>query len=43
VACGGRNFQRGDFFLLPSALSETPIEPLEPGSSVLRTTIPSAP
>ena len=42
VACGGRNFQRGDFFLLPSALSEMPIKPLEPGSSVLRTTIPSA-
>ena len=40
VACGGRSFQRGDFFLLPATLAETPIEPLEPESAVLRTTIP---
>jgi mannose-6-phosphate isomerase len=42
VACGGRNFQRGDFFLLPAAMGDTPIEPLEPESAVLRTTIPVA-
>jgi len=40
VTCGGRSFQRGDFFLLPAALSETPIEPMAPGTTVLRTTIP---
>jgi mannose-6-phosphate isomerase len=40
VACGGRNFHRGDFFLLPATLGDSPIEPLAQGSSVLRTTIP---
>jgi mannose-6-phosphate isomerase len=40
VACRGRSFQRGDFFLLPAALGDAMIEPLEAGASVLRTTIP---
>jgi mannose-6-phosphate isomerase len=41
VTCGGRDFKRGDFFLLPASIGDTPIEPLEPGSVALRTTIPA--
>ena len=41
VACGGLTFTRGSFFLLPAAMQDRKIEFLEPGSSVLRTTIPS--
>jgi mannose-6-phosphate isomerase len=40
VACAGRQFQRGEFFLLPPALSATEIQPLAAGAGVLRTTIP---
>jgi hypothetical protein len=40
VKCGGREFDRGAFFLLPANAEDRTIEPLEPGASVLRTTIP---
>lgn len=36
VRCAGRDFQRGDFFLLPAAMRSRVIEPLERGASVLR-------
>jgi mannose-6-phosphate isomerase len=39
VECGGREFHRGEFFLVPAALSGAEIKPLEADSSVLRTTI----
>lgn len=40
VRCGGREFARGAFFLLPANAEDREIEPLEPGASVLRTTVP---
>jgi mannose-6-phosphate isomerase len=41
VECGGEHFQRGEFFILPAKSSSRTLSPLSPGSSVLRTTIPS--
>ncbi len=40
VVCGGRSFRAGDFFLLPAAAEDRAIVPAEPGTEVLRTTIP---
>ena len=40
VRCGGREFPRGAFFLLPSSAADREIQPLTPGASVLRTTVP---
>jgi mannose-6-phosphate isomerase len=40
VRCGGREFSRGAFFLLPANAADREISPLEPGASVLRTTVP---
>ncbi len=40
VRCGGCEFARGAFFLLPSNAVDRTIEPLEPGACVLRTTVP---
>jgi mannose-6-phosphate isomerase len=40
VSCGGRRFNRGDFFLIPDAFAGLSVEPLSSGASVLRTTIP---
>jgi mannose-6-phosphate isomerase len=42
VACGGREFRMGDFFLVSAAQKDREIRPLEEDSAVLRTTIPSA-
>jgi mannose-6-phosphate isomerase len=41
VRCGGREFARGAFFLLPANAQDRMIEPAAPGASVLRTTIPA--
>jgi len=41
VECNGRQFQRGDFFLIPATLARAEIKPLGEGASVLRTTIPA--
>jgi len=40
VECGGSRFKAGDFFLVPAGASGLEIKPLQPGSTVLRTTIP---
>ncbi len=40
VECGGRAFQKGDFFLLPAASSDRVLSPMQPSTAVLRTTIP---
>lgn len=40
VRCGGREFLRGAFFLLPADALDRTVEPLEPKASVLRTTVP---
>jgi len=40
VACGGREFKAGEFFLVPAAMEEALLSPLEEGTSVLRSTIP---
>jgi mannose-6-phosphate isomerase len=40
LACGGRTFRKGDFFLLPAASADRTLTPLESGTAVLRTTIP---
>ena len=40
VRCGGREFQRGAFFLVPASAADCEIEPTTPGASVLRTTVP---
>ena len=40
VRCGGREFPRGAFFLLPSSAADREIQPVTPGASVLRTTVP---
>lgn len=40
VDCGGRQFARGAFFLLPETATNRELRPLAPGTSVLRTTIP---
>ena len=40
LECAGREFAMGDFFLIPAALADRTLKPLEPGTTVLRTTIP---
>ena len=40
VRCGGREFARGAFFLLPASATDREIQPVTPGASVLRTTVP---
>ena len=40
VRCGGREFARGAFFLLPANATDREIQPVTPGASVLRTTVP---
>ena len=40
VRCGGREFPRGAFFLLPASATDREIEPVTAGASVLRTTVP---
>ena len=42
LACAGREFRMGDFFLVSAAQTDREIRPLEEGTVVLRTTIPSA-
>jgi mannose-6-phosphate isomerase len=42
LACAGREFGMGDFFLVSATQTDREIRPLEEGTSVLRTTIPSA-
>ncbi|MEA3209745.1 MAG: mannose-6-phosphate isomerase [Chthoniobacter sp.] len=39
--CAGRIFRRGDFFLVPATFPSAELKPLEPETSVLRTSIPS--
>lgn len=39
VACAGCQFGPGEFFLLPATLSDRTLTPIEPGSTVLRTTV----
>ncbi len=39
--CGECQFTAGEFFLVPACMSDARIAPLEPGSLVLRTTLPS--
>jgi hypothetical protein len=41
VECCGRQFSRGEFFLLPAALSRSPIAPVGGEATVLRTSIPT--
>lgn len=40
VECAGREFPMGTFFLIPATLADRVLRPLEPETSVLRTTIP---
>jgi mannose-6-phosphate isomerase len=40
VECGGRRFQRGDFFLLPASATDRALHPVDGAAEVLRTTIP---
>ena len=40
VECAGLTFKPGDFFLVPAGLSQAQITPLEPGATLLRTTLP---
>jgi mannose-6-phosphate isomerase len=40
VECGGVQFPRGAFFLVPAAMPERVLQPLQPGTALLRTTIP---
>ena len=40
VRCGGREFARGAFFLLPASATDREIQPVTSGASVLRTTVP---
>ena len=40
LLCAGREFAMGDFFLVPAALADRDLKPLETGTTVLRTTIP---
>jgi len=42
VACNGLTFKPGDFFLVPAVLAGSTLDPEEPGTTVLRTTIPAA-
>ncbi|MEI9897178.1 MAG: class I mannose-6-phosphate isomerase [Chthoniobacter sp.] len=41
VECGGRNFDRGAFFLLPATATDRELRPLSPDARVLRTTVPA--
>ena len=41
LECAGREFAMGDFFLIPAALADRTLKPLESGTTVLRTTIPA--
>ena len=43
VKCGGREFQAGDFFLVPATLENRGLQSAENAAEVLRTTIPAAP
>lgn len=36
VGCGGREFRRGDFFLLPASATDRDLTPLTPGATLLR-------
>jgi len=40
VRCGGREFPRGAFFLLPANAADREIQPVAAGARVLRTTVP---
>ncbi|MGB8169420.1 MAG: type I phosphomannose isomerase catalytic subunit [Chthoniobacteraceae bacterium] len=40
VECSGREFRRGDFFLIPATVPGAELKPLAEGAAVLRTTIP---
>jgi mannose-6-phosphate isomerase len=40
VKCGGQEFARGSFFLLPATAQDRELRALEPGTAVLRTTVP---
>ncbi len=40
VKCGGQHFARGSFFLLPATAAGRELRALEPGTEVLRTTVP---
>jgi mannose-6-phosphate isomerase len=42
LACAGREFRMGDFFLVSAAQTDREIRPLEEGTAVLQTTILSA-
>lgn len=41
VECGGRRFERGQFFLLPAAAVDRELKPLASGTQVLRSTLPA--
>ena len=41
LECEGREFGKGDFFLVPKSLAGSQIRPLAEGTTVLRTTIPA--
>ena len=40
LECGGRRFERGQFFLLPASAVDRRLSPKSPGTQVLRTTLP---
>lgn len=40
VECAGETFGPGHFFLVPAILEDRLLKPVEPGTSILRTTIP---
>ncbi len=39
VACGERRFRMGDFFLLPATAADRTLHPMQPGTTLLRTTL----
>ncbi len=41
VDCAGTVFSPGEFFLVPACLPQARVEPLKPGTTLLRTTIPA--
>ncbi|HEY5741730.1 MAG TPA: type I phosphomannose isomerase catalytic subunit, partial [Terrimicrobiaceae bacterium] len=40
VSLSGTSFKPGDFFLAPASIGNAPVEPTEPNTQVLRTTLP---
>ena len=40
IECAGERFGPGEFFIVPASLADRTLKPLQPGSTLLRTTIP---